>query len=345
VPILYGEGERALVRLQEEILKTTEDYTFLTRGSLDDYSHLYDSTRSRYEIHGVLASQLQEFKISKWSDWNYSDLMNTTHLTSLPFEGQVADIPPTLTAKGLHICLPVLKLSDDEYLAYLYCKLWRLDQLMCMPLMPDREHPGENRFVRKREGDPFSFVPEEKLKSFRLVTMFIQQTPHYPHKFTLDLHSRYFSVVTFEVSATAASAISQNCMIMTSWGNNTTSLSWKTLIEEGMNSYSIQLSALVVLKPRDAFFVMFGSKSGRLWCCCVLLGGEYLDLVKAINRTGISGRRTQMALFPIFWQIVPRLSCIHSQEWSMFPSERYCRSWLSAFGSTTHRTISASHGR
>jgi hypothetical protein len=236
---------------------------------------------SRYEIHGVLASQLQEFKISKWSDWNYSDLMNTTHLTSLPFEGQVADIPPTLTAKGLHICLPVLKLSDDEYLAYLYCKLWRSDQLMCMPLMPDREHPGENRFVRKREGDPFSFVPEEKLKSFRLVTMFIQQTPHYPHKFTLDLHSRYFSVVTFEVSATAASAISQNCMIMTSWGNNTTSLSWKTLIEEGMNSYSIQLSALVVLKPRDAFFVMFGSKFGRLWCCCVLLGDEYLDLVNS----------------------------------------------------------------
>jgi hypothetical protein len=239
MPLLYGEGERALIRLQEEILKTTEDYTFLARGRLDDYSYLNHWTRAQYDIHAALASQLQEFRISRWSDWKYSDLLNTTHTTLLPSEGQVADIPPTLTAKGLHICLPVLKLSDNEYLVYLYCKLFKSNELMCMPLMPVFEHLRENCFVRKRGGDPFGFV--------RLMTMFIQQTPHYPHVDTLNLHSRHFSVAAFEVSTTAGSAVSQNCMVMASWGSNTKSLPWKMVIEDGANSYSFQLSALVVL--------------------------------------------------------------------------------------------------
>ena len=46
MPLLYGEGERALIRLQEEILKTTEDYTLLARGV-----QTTSSTESRTKMH------------------------------------------------------------------------------------------------------------------------------------------------------------------------------------------------------------------------------------------------------------------------------------------------------
>ncbi|KAE9362978.1 HET-domain-containing protein [Stipitochalara longipes BDJ] len=270
MPLLYGEGDRALIRLQEEILKTTEDYTLLARnaGTL-----LVPPT---YGLPGALARQLSEFKSTKplgQSLWRYSDLVNVSHYTSLPQKNMVAEVTPTLTARGLHICLPVLKVSSDEYHAYIYCRLRMTDELICIPLF--RAHPGENRFSRRLgyiEGD-IKAQPSTRLSAFRLLTMFIQQTPPEPPRSSLQ--SRHFSVSTLDATATTGldSAVSRNCKVLTSWGSRTNVLPWRTTLKVEPNSVYFQLSALFVLGSGDNFMVVFGSKSGKPWCC-VLLGNE-----------------------------------------------------------------------
>lgn len=71
MPLLYGEGENALIRLQEEILKTTEDYTLLAR-------------RAENTVHGftnpnALASDLSAYKKPRTYNWAYSDLVLAPH--------------------------------------------------------------------------------------------------------------------------------------------------------------------------------------------------------------------------------------------------------------------------
>jgi hypothetical protein len=278
MPLLYGEGERALIRLQEEILKTTEDYTLLLRGAPSD-SYLEGLKQNNWP--GALARQLSEFKIRKDNPWTYSNLeflLDTS--SSNTSKSLVADVTPTLTARGLHICLPLLKISHDEYLAHLYCKLKTTHELVCMPLV--RDYSGENRFRRKiwigrpEDYSDRSLVSPTRLSSFRLVTMYIRQPPL--RLLARSLHNRSFSLSTFEVSSTTGTTLSEassfrKCLVMTSWGSSTESLPWKTAMEELRNNLSFRSSALFVLGPGETFMVAFGCKVGKLWCC-VLLGLE-----------------------------------------------------------------------
>jgi hypothetical protein len=77
MPLLYGEGERAVIRLQEEIFKTTEDYTLFARGvykralpTVLPPSPLLIAPKSK----SALASSLSEFAMPTENDWRYSDL-------------------------------------------------------------------------------------------------------------------------------------------------------------------------------------------------------------------------------------------------------------------------------
>ncbi|PMD32052.1 HET-domain-containing protein [Hyaloscypha variabilis F] len=268
MPLLYGESDRALIRLQEEILKTTEDYTLLARSSgILLVPHTYG-------FSGALARQLAEFKNTQHSLWAYSNLVNVSHKTSLGLKNVVADVTPTLTARGLHICLPVLKVSSDEYYAYLYCRLLKTDELVCLPLM--QAHTSENRFARRlgyNDGDLKRF-PSTKLTAFRLLTIYIEQAPPVGPRRTLP-RNRDFSIATLDATATTGlnSAVSRACTVSTSWGSSTNVLPWRTTIQAQSNKANFGLSALFVLGSGDSFMVAFGIKSSKLWCC-VLLGDE-----------------------------------------------------------------------
>jgi hypothetical protein len=77
MPLLYGEGERAIIRLQEEIFKTTEDYTLFARGA---YKRAFPAflRPSPFLIapksKNALASSLSEFAMPAEIFWRYSDL-------------------------------------------------------------------------------------------------------------------------------------------------------------------------------------------------------------------------------------------------------------------------------
>ena len=279
MPLLYGEGERALIRLQEEILKTTEDYTLLARGAADNI------------IHGVknknaLASTLSEFNMPSASGLRYSDLVLDKHTwtdaslrqssSSLPWNQLkvAADVTPTLTTKGLHICLPLLEDSNDGYHAYLYCRLNVTGELLCIPLRRDQSEPPEaNRFERicseTRDFQTHYFLPATKLESFTVTRMFIHQKQEAAP--SPSLLSPPPSKVILEASATMGFLHSQNCSISTSWGSSTQSLPWKTEVMRMQPLHARVLFQFADLGLGSEFMVAFGRKAGKYWCYILLL--------------------------------------------------------------------------
>jgi hypothetical protein len=101
MPLLYGEGPHAFVRLQEEIIRSSDDESIFAWDRDDDCLD---------ESGGLLARSPDAFydgaRIVGWSDDNLDD----RH-------------PYNLTNKGLRICLPLLE--DKErglYIAVLACR-------------------------------------------------------------------------------------------------------------------------------------------------------------------------------------------------------------------------------
>ncbi|KAI1271979.1 heterokaryon incompatibility protein-domain-containing protein [Xylaria sp. FL0933] len=155
LPLLYGEGRKAFQRLQEEILKTTEDYTLLAwSGSSDGKGALADSPRNfqnRTSLH--LAS------------WSYNDIEVIKHAETYnegveilwPGGPSIHDRdrrpepefdPPRLTSRGLRLQLPVIDeyLPGDEvaepqkvFLLFLNCYLRPDNEAVCIRLSPSSE--------------------------------------------------------------------------------------------------------------------------------------------------------------------------------------------------------------
>jgi Heterokaryon incompatibility protein (HET) len=97
--LLYGEGERSFVRLQEEIMKVSDDHSLFAWKAKDS-----DPRTSR----GLLATSPEEFqdagRIASYHDWT---------LNSLPY---------AMTNKGLRITLSLYQTKEQNvYIATLNC--------------------------------------------------------------------------------------------------------------------------------------------------------------------------------------------------------------------------------
>lgn len=137
MPMLYGEGIRAFGRLQEEIMKTTEDYTlFIWPSSVAD--------SASHNTIGLLATSPKDFCIPPVLVANGCDYGRISNMpisranpkdldffTSLRKPGAVADVPPTLTARGLRMTLPVIYEKGGRILVFMHC-FTSLDQLVCI---------------------------------------------------------------------------------------------------------------------------------------------------------------------------------------------------------------------
>ena len=63
MPLLYGEGEKAFVRLQEEILKDSSDQTIFAWSDGDDFNAIELTTRrDKLDLRGVLATHPKYFQ-------------------------------------------------------------------------------------------------------------------------------------------------------------------------------------------------------------------------------------------------------------------------------------------
>jgi hypothetical protein len=106
IPLLYGEGERAFIRLQEEIIRISDDQSIFAwtaprapeEGSYDliywRYHHLHDG--------GLLARSPSAFKAS-------GNIVRAKATNNMPF---------ALTNRGIHLQLPFQ--ADEKSLSQLF---------------------------------------------------------------------------------------------------------------------------------------------------------------------------------------------------------------------------------
>jgi len=89
MPLLYGEGEKAFVRLQEEVLKTTDDYSLFSWSATTSDKSIY---------RGLLARSPAEFR-------NCGDIERESGLSTFPI---------STTPIGLRIQLDFLPNPDGD---------------------------------------------------------------------------------------------------------------------------------------------------------------------------------------------------------------------------------------
>ena len=139
IPLLYGEGENAFRGLQEEILKTIEDYTPF---AWDD-SSLPFYVKDNYRGIGPLASSLSLFYPSVgWEPrtWSLVDPQTPAlpQNCSRPINvtGKTVTKPPRFTPRGIHLTLPIIQEHgrDGCTLLFLCCVQQPKGELICLQI-------------------------------------------------------------------------------------------------------------------------------------------------------------------------------------------------------------------
>ena len=97
MPMLYGEGEKAFIRLQEEIMKHSDDQSLFA---------WVDSTAPPDSYHGLLAK-------------SPTDFVNSGNI--IPYRDWEPRTPFTISNKGLCIDLHLIRSEEDIYVAALDC--------------------------------------------------------------------------------------------------------------------------------------------------------------------------------------------------------------------------------
>lgn len=157
MPMLYGEGKRAFIRLQEEIIKQTEDYTIFS----------WKANISGAAYRGIFAHSPAEFSAVRPEQivprFRHPDHQPDQHP------------PPALTSRGLVLTLPVLgcKSDDNSYLGWVSCSSPKEDNpleeptLFCVRLREIQQTP-----------QIFARISPEKLESRAMTDLrhFKQQT-------------------------------------------------------------------------------------------------------------------------------------------------------------------------
>ncbi|TID23102.1 HET-domain-containing protein [Venturia nashicola] len=153
MPMLYGEGTRAFIRLQEEIISRTEDYTIFA-WTADPLNNM---------PRGLFASFPADFKLSGRSFAAPEGLQKPRHGDAGSRYIRVNDQheqPPNLTSRGLLINLPrmsmvkVTELGPDTYLAWI-CSIdseatqdGTIEELMICIALQQLQDSKPKKFVR-----------------------------------------------------------------------------------------------------------------------------------------------------------------------------------------------------
>ncbi|KAK3314388.1 heterokaryon incompatibility protein-domain-containing protein [Apodospora peruviana] len=141
MPLIYGEGTRAFFRLQEEIMRASEDYTMLAWGLSKYLSNKHHWARVKFssvEPRRPLADGAHDFELHNRTMWTYSRLvpqMVDSKTSKLGLEHD--DTPPLMTSRGLRVSLLLRhhKQSGDVH-AYINCKTAKPGTPPGSPLVP-----------------------------------------------------------------------------------------------------------------------------------------------------------------------------------------------------------------
>jgi hypothetical protein len=128
MPLLYGEGTKAFRRLQEEVLRSVEDYSLLAWESpVTGRSVLAPSPSSFSYLNNV------ELLPAKWA-----------HSRT----GVMPDDPSTIAARGVRLSLPIVGQGTDELVVFLRCSIGSGSEQKLLTLNLQFSHVHKN-YVRR----------------------------------------------------------------------------------------------------------------------------------------------------------------------------------------------------
>ncbi|KAF2433098.1 HET-domain-containing protein [Tothia fuscella] len=173
MPLLYGEGERAFVRLQEEILKISEDYSlFAWPIETDVQTQKPEANRQR----GLLTTSITDFW-TKACDWSFADFapFDSDRQLKLRLKMRGIPTPPSVTGGTLRVQLPIRKEYNNTYSALL-CQN-KQGRLVCISLM--RVPTNLSQFARTTshqcDRSGFFRVPNEEFEDFKPTIIHVEQ--------------------------------------------------------------------------------------------------------------------------------------------------------------------------
>jgi len=275
MPMLYGEGNRAFTRLQEEIMKQTEDYTiFAWKASFLNGRH-----------RGILAHSPDEFLehaniISRYSEADHGH-----------------EHPPAINSRGLLINLPLLRQpsTDNRYLARVCVlkpepggTLPQENAILCiwlkeLPTKPKkfvRIFPGTLERLPETHTDLFTQKEEEKTKAIYVL----------PYGTVTDSEtSQIMKPRSGKILVSVPQDAGLQLLSVPSVGpcSSHSDIEWKY---EGSNellySYHAETCSLAALtlmkKNEDQFVVFLGFRNHLPWCSIITLD----ELDKATKELG-----------------------------------------------------------
>jgi hypothetical protein len=174
MPLLFGEGEAAMVRLMEEIIKTTEDYSILLW-----FKKRATSFRSR-QPGSHSSPDDDDDQMESRPNWKALkvhspiDLMSTEslrhHLSPLD---QVPE-PPQVSSRGLRLSL-YAKRVRSSLIAWTYCTQERNGQgyAVCLRVLSEGAVTEANRsYPRGTISGGICYVKVNRLKGFELCVIY-----------------------------------------------------------------------------------------------------------------------------------------------------------------------------
>ncbi|KAH9833945.1 Vegetative incompatibility protein HET-E-1 [Teratosphaeria destructans] len=183
--MLYGEGERqAFMRLQEEIMKTSEDQSIFAWIEADD------SASASSTCHGLLADKPKCFAHTG-STISYSELGDYN--------------PSIMTARGLHTTLPLTQKPDGSYIATLSCPVSSRGYNDYLAVYLQRLLGSSNQFARVNCSKLASVTEPGKPQALYVRQNFPNFTtrPIYPsHSFqihSLQVHTDHPELQTYRI--------------------------------------------------------------------------------------------------------------------------------------------------
>jgi hypothetical protein len=221
MPLLYGEGDRAFLRLQEEIIARTDDDSILAWGLEPEMDHpqglVSDTVKSQmaeyFNERTLLASSPKDFM----------------HCANLKYTS-VASSPFTLTNVGLQIRLPLVSVyqPDDEivskagggWIGLLRCSSGKSQEFLGIPLVPAA---GDIQAVARQMEEPLGSQTDEAV---------IQQMSR------VQIMKRMNPVVTLVVGPRAAVKSVPGTIIISRYGSE----DWETEYHSGDQQFIVNES-------------------------------------------------------------------------------------------------------
>ena len=221
MPLIYGEGSYAFQRLQEEVMKATEDYSLFAAHTLTDdgdgrnsygrkirkaSSLILGVLASNYTIHpaGLFAEHPRNFNFRSRDLTQLAP--NHSYLNPLSESdggGNVYDAP-LMTGRGLRIRLPIYRVTgkgaktargqeeEEFWLAHLHCSMY--GRPLCVALR--RESPVSVVYQRVLARGMWMYYSHVPVQDFKPTTIYIRhaRTPFWKSSRVADLgrdHGRF----------------------------------------------------------------------------------------------------------------------------------------------------------